>query len=270
MKRTIFFLSDSTGITVEDLGHSLLSQFKEIDFEKITIPYINSIENAHDAAKKIHQICKSTKTKPLIFSSLVEPKTREIIAKCDGFIIDIFDIFIPLLTKELKIEPTKDVGKTHGVFDIKTYETRIDAVHFAIDSDDGSNIKSYNMADIILVGVSRCGKTPTCLYMALQFGIYSANYPITEEDMLSNTLPKVLLPHRDKLFGLVISPQRLHAIRKERKPDSRYASLKQCRLELDQTEEMFKKAHIPYLNSTTFSIEEISTKIIAAADIERH
>jgi regulator of PEP synthase PpsR (kinase-PPPase family) len=147
--------------------------------------------------------------------------------------------------------------------------SRIDAVNFALDNDDGSKIKHYDKADIILVGVSRSGKTPTCLYLALQFGIKAANYPLTEEDLQNFSLPDVLKPHKHKIFGLTIDPERLAAIRNERKANSRYASLAQCYYETEEVEHLYQQEQISFLSTTDLSVEEISTKIMQKAKIKR-
>ncbi len=269
--RTVFFISDSTAITTETLGHSLLIQFKDIHFEYITIPYIHSVEKAKQVLQKINETSLTKKNKPLVFSTLVDPEVRQTISSnCNCFFMDCFDMFMPPLEQELKTKYTKDIGKSHGVSNHKTYEDRINAINFTLDTDDGANTKHYNIADLIIVGVSRSGKTPTSLYMALQFGIYAANYPITEEEIRYTNLPKALISHRHKLFGLIISPQKLHTIREQRQPQSRYASLKQCQYEIKQTEQIFKQENISYLETTAFSIEEISTKIIETIGIKRY
>ena len=261
MKHTAFFISDSTGITAETLGKALLSQFPKIKFEKIMIPYINSKEKAREVAAQINKSCRKNQTKALVFSTLAKPEIRSILADCDGMFMDFFDILIGPLEEQLQSKYAKQVGKLHKMADVKTYDARIAAIDFALHADDGIGIKNYKNADIILIGVSRSGKTPTCLYLALKFGIRAANYPITDEDISTSRLPKALIPYRKKLFGLTITAQRLHEIRQQRQPDSNYASLAQCQNELATVEQMFKNEHIPYLDSTAFSIEEIAAKI---------
>ena len=269
MKRTAFFISDGTGITAEALGNSLLSQFESIDFEQITIPYVDTIEKAADAVKKINQIYAENGDRPIIVDTIVDQEVRNVVAKSEGFMLDIFTTFLKPLEKELRTDSSYTVGKSHSITDDQSYKIRIDAVHYALDNDDGAITRNYDSADVILIGVSRSGKTPTCLYLALQFGIRAANYPITEDDLEELRLPKVLRPHKHKLFGLTIEPERLAAIRTERKPNSRYASMRQCESEVREVEGLYMREGIAHINSTHYSIEEISTRLIQEAGIER-
>jgi len=269
MRRTAFFISDSTGITAETLGRSLLTQFQELEFDQTTIPYVNTVEKAKEVLERINQASRDTKTKVLVFSTLADPKMRTIFSNCDCLFIDFFDTFIPALEEELHSKYAEKIGELHKIANFKTYDQRVAAIEFALNTDDGVGINNYKNADIVLIGVSRCGKTPTSLYLALKFGLFAANYPITDEDLTIATLPKSLLPHKEKLFGLTITAQRLHEIRQQRKPKSTYASLPQCQKELSMVEKIFKRANIPFLNSTTFSIEEIATKIMTIKKIKR-
>ena len=264
-KRTVFFVSDSTGITAETFGHSLLSQFESIEFENIVLRYIDDLPKAEQACHQIEEVAKSEGQPPLVFSTLVDPKLRHIIANSSGLWFDIFEAFIAPLQSALHETPAPMAGRSHGLRDLKQYSSRIDAVNFAIQNDDGVSTRHYGEADIVLVGVSRTGKTPTCLYLALHYGVHAANFPLTEEELLQTQLPPELKPYQGKLFGLTISPDRLHQIRTERRPDSRYASLAQCRLELNQAEDLFQANHIPVINTTTMSVEEIATTIMTRA-----
>ncbi|WP_299178609.1 pyruvate, water dikinase regulatory protein [uncultured Neptuniibacter sp.] len=269
MKRTAFFISDGTGITSEALGHSLLAQFDGIEFDQITLPYIDSVDKASDIVMRINAQAEIDGIRPLIFDTVVNEEIRNIIAESNAFKIDVFSSFLKPLENELDAHSNYSVGKSHGIVERTRYKDRIDSVNFAIDNDDGARTKQYANADIILVGVSRCGKTPTCLYMAMQFGIRAANYPLTEEDLEFNKLPKVLEEYKHKLYGLTIDPFQLAAIRHERRPNSRYASLDQCDFEVREVEKLFKKLSLPCINTTNFSIEEISTRIMAQAGLER-
>jgi len=268
-KRTAFFVSDGTGITSETLGHSLLAQFESIDFDQITIPYVDTIEKAHRVVERINKAAEAEEQRPLVFDTIIDRHIREIVADCKGFTIDVFATYLEPLEQELGTKSTYSVGKSHAIVDRKSYEVRIDAVHFALDNDDGARTRHYDQADVILVGVSRSGKTPTCLYLALQFGIRAANYPLTEEDLDELELPTALKPHRSKLFGLSIDPERLTAIRNERKPNSRYSSYNQCVEEVRHAEALYARFGIHYLNSTHASIEEISTRILESAGLKR-
>lgn len=269
MKRTAFFVSDGTGITAEALGHSLLSQFESIEFEQITLPYINSIEKAHKALIRIEENYKQNGVRPIIIDTIVNQEIRKIFSECNGFMIDVFSTFLSPLEKELDTHSTYTVGRAHSITDQTQYKTRINAVHFALDNDDGARTNQYEKADIILIGVSRSGKTPTCLYLALQFGICAANYPITDDDLGDQELPKSLKAVKHKLFGLTIDAERLSAIRQERKSNSRYASIQQCQEEVRGILAMYHREGIPYLDASELSIEEISTRILEEGKVAR-
>lgn len=269
MKRTAFFISDGTGITAETLGQSLLAQFENIQFTKLTRPYIDSIEKARAMVQQIDAAAERDGVRPIIFDTIVNQEIRDVLAAANGFMIDIFSTFLAPLEQELTSHSSYSVGKSHSIGQNSNYMERIEAVNFALDNDDGARTRHYDKADLILVGVSRCGKTPTCLYMAMQYGIRAANYPLTEEDMERLQLPASLKPYKHKLFGLTIDPDRLAAIRHERKPNSRYASFAQCEFEVREVENLLRRENIPHINSTHFSVEEISAKILVEKGVER-
>ncbi|MFZ4077391.1 MAG: pyruvate, water dikinase regulatory protein, partial [Legionellaceae bacterium] len=225
MQRFAFMISDGTGITVESLGDSLMSQFDPITFEKQTIPYVDTLEKADAVVEQMNACYASSGSKPIAFITLVNPEIRARIHQSKACILDLFSTFIKPLEQELGNKSSYTVGRTHGVANVKSYDQRIEAINFALNHDDGLKTKGYEAADIILVGVSRCGKTPCCLYMALQFGIFAANYPFTDDDLTVSSLPDSLKPYQSKLFGLTIDPMRLQHIRTERRPNSQYASL---------------------------------------------
>ncbi len=267
MKRTAFFISDRTGITAENLGHSLLSQFDGVEFSRITLPFVDTKEKASGALENINAACNTDGQRPLVFSTLILPEVRDIIAQSDALFLDLFEMFIVPLETELGIPSSHAVGRSHGVG--ADYAARMEAVNYALLHDDGGISVDLPRADIILTGVSRCGKTPTSLYLALQFGIYAANYPLVPEDFDADILPAALKPLRDKLFGLTISPERLHQIRAERAPDSRYASLENCHREIRQAEGLMARFGIPSLDVTTMSVEEIATTLLHRAGLKR-
>jgi regulator of PEP synthase PpsR (kinase-PPPase family) len=264
--RTAFFVSDHTGLTAETLGHSLLSQFDGIEFQRVTLPFIDTAEKARAAVARIDAAAQEG-ARPLVFSTLTPPEIREILAKCNGLLLDLFDMFIAPIEGELGIVSAHAVGRSHAAG--AGYTSRIDAVNYALDHDDGGIPRDLQRADIVLVGVSRCGKTPTSLYLALQFAIYAANYPLVEEDFGSLDLPAVLKPLHGKLHGLTIAPERLHQIRAERAPNSRYAALENCRREVQQAQNMMTRFGIPYLDVTTMSVEEIATTIVHRCGLKR-
>lgn len=269
MKRTVFFISDGTGITAETLGHSLLAQFGHLQFDQVTLPYIDTQEKARQVVVRINRAGEADGIRPIIFDTIVDKDIRDVLAGSNSFMIDIFGTYLQPLEAELNTSSSFRVGKSHSIADDENYKVRIDAVHFALDNDDGARTRHYDQADVILVGVSRSGKTPTCLYLALQFGIRAANYPLTDDDLDDLNLPKALKEHRAKLIGLSIDPERLSAIRTERKSNSRYASISQCEQEVRGAEALYNRFGVPFINSTHASIEEISTRVLDLAGIER-
>ncbi len=268
-ERTVFFLSDQTGVTAETLGHSLLTQFDGQKFRQVTLPFIDSDDKAKEAVKRIDAAAAESDLRPIIFSTLVQDDFRHILKTADGLHMDIFDVFLEPLEQEFQQEATHTAGRAHGMSDIDSYMKRMEATNFALANDDGGVTRDYEKADVILIGVSRSGKTPTCLYLALQYGAYAANYPLTEEDFDTGDLPNILLNHKSKLFGLTIAPTRLQQIRKERRALGTYSSPQQVRYELRETEKIFKRYGIPFVDTTEFSIEEISSRILDSTGVER-
>lgn len=260
-RRTVFFVSDRTGITVETLARSLLSQFDRIEFVQVALTFIDTEAKARGAVERINAVADAG-TRPLVFSTQVRPELRDILQTSRGLYLDFFEAFLGPLETELEQASSHSIGKSHGQQDLHRYDTRIGAVNFALGSDDGVGTQSYADADVIIVGVSRSGKTPTCLYLAMQYGIRAANYPFTEDDLEEPRLPEVLKAHRERLVGLTIAPERLRQIRNERRPDSPYAALQQCQYEVRQMAVLLKREQIPTLDSTHMSIEEIAASIV--------
>lgn len=268
-KRTVFFVSDRTGITAETLGHSLLTQFEGVRLREITVPFIDTVDKAKDAVDRIDRTGRKDGIRPVVFSTLIQDDLRDEVMKADALFLDFFDAFIGPLESEFEVASTHAQGRAHGMADIATYTRRIDAMNFVLSNDDGVNTHNYDRAEVILVGVSRSGKTPTCLYLALHYGVYAANYPLTEEDLEVTRLPDPLAAHSQKLFGLTIEPDRLSQIRNERRPESRYASSRQVQYEVRAARSLFDKLGLPYLDTTACSIEEISTTIIHELGLKR-
>jgi regulator of PEP synthase PpsR (kinase-PPPase family) len=268
-ERTVFFISDQTGVTAETLGHSLLTQFDSQNFHQVTLPFIDSVDKAHEAVRKIDEIAEEAVALPIVFSTLVQDDLRAIVSGASGLHLDIFDVFLEPLEEELEQKSTHLAGRAHGMSDIDSYMKRIEATNFALANDDGGMTRNYERADVILIGVSRSGKTPSCLYLALQYGVYAANYPLTDEEIDSGELPEVLLKHKNKLFGLSIAPNRLQQIRKERRALGKYSSMQQVTYELREAKKIFKRYGIPHIDTTAFSIEEISSRILDSTGVER-
>lgn len=268
--RTVFFISDGTGITAETLGHSLLAQFPDARFRQVRIPFVDDLDKAIDCASQIREAFFTDGTRPLVFSTLVNPQTVEALHQADALFLDLFDRFIGPLETELGQRSTHAVGRFHGIADSNDYKNRIEAINFAMAHDDGvSSDGELAEADVILVGVSRSGKTPTSLYLAMQFGVKAANYPLIPEDFERNKLPGELFRYRNKLFGLTIAPDRLTQIRQERRPNSRYASLDNCKYEIEAAQKLMRRENIRWLDSTTKSIEEISATILQTVRLNK-
>jgi [pyruvate, water dikinase]-phosphate phosphotransferase / [pyruvate, water dikinase] kinase len=269
-KRTVFFVSDGTGITAQMLGHSLLTQFEGVDFKQITLPFVDSLEKAEECLARIESEAANGNGQPVVFSTLVNQDVREVVRKAKALFIDFFETFIDPLEAGLGIKSSHTIGRSHSAMDKKEYQQRIEAINFAMAHDDGASHRELGQADVILIGVSRSGKTPTSLYLALQFGVKAANYPLIPEDFQRMQLPEALRGQKAKLYGLTITPERLREIRQERRPDSRYADLDNCRFEIEEADKLMRREGIRSINSTSKSIEEIATTILRELRIPRH
>ncbi len=266
--RTAFYISDGTAITSEVFGHALLSLFP-VEFNHDTISFVETREKANETRDKINRAAKRNGEKPLVFHTFVNPEIREIIDSSDAIIYNFLEHFVSPLEQQLGISAKPKAHRTHSIHE-NSYDYRIDAVNYSLANDDGSNISNYEHADVILVGVSRSGKTPTSLYLALQYGIKAANYPFTDDDMDDLKLPDFLKPHKKKIFGLTIDAHRLMDIRDGRMANSKYSSARQCRMEVREVEKLYKKEKIPFLNTTKLSVEEITAKILNETGLQRY
>jgi len=267
--RTVFFISDGTGITAEAFGNAILSQF-EIRPRHVRLPFIDTVDKAHQVVRQINHTGEVEGKKPLVFTTLVDAEVLKVVrAGCQGMLMDMFATFVQPLEQELGIKSLHRVGRFADVSASKEYNDRIEAINYSLDHDDGQSNRDLGGADVILVGVSRSGKTPTSLYLAMQHGLKSANYPLIPEDFERRQLPPALLPHKNKLFGLTILPERLSQIRQERRPNSKYADLQNCRNEVADAEAMMRRTGIRWLSTTTKSIEEIATTILQEIRPER-
>jgi regulator of PEP synthase PpsR (kinase-PPPase family) len=268
-QRTVFFVSDQTGVTAETMGHSLLTQFEGLTFRTVTLPFVASVAKAIEARERINAASEADGLQAIVFSTLIQDELRVEVRAANAVFLDFFDAVLGPLEAALGVQSSHAAGRAHGMANAEAYTARINATNFALANDDGGHTRDYDTADVILVGVSRSGKTPTCLYMALQYGIHAANYPLTEEDLESLRLPSALTPHRARLFGLTIEPDRLQQIRNERRPDSRYSSAQQVAFEVRQAKALFARFAIPYLDTTHCSVEEIGSRIVHSAGIHR-
>lgn len=268
MRRTVLFVSDGTAITAETFGQSLLTQFGGQEFRKVRLPFVDTEPKARDTVDLINRAAESDELPPLVFSTIVNPEVGSLLTESRAEVFDMFGTFMPRLEQVLGTTGSHAVGQAHGISDSHRYEDRMEATNYALTHDDGIS-KRLDAADVILVGVSRSGKTPTCLYLALHFGLKAANYPLTEEDLEKPRLPDFLRQHKQKLFGLTIDAERLAAIRQTRRPDSRYASLKQCRYEVEAAEALLRAEGVPMLSSTRSSVEELASRILLELGLNR-
>jgi regulator of PEP synthase PpsR (kinase-PPPase family) len=267
--RTVFFISDGTGITAETFGNAILAQF-DMKPRHVRLPFIDTADKAHQAVRQINHTAELEGRKPIVFTTLVNMEVLAVIqAGCQGMLLDMFGTFVHPLENELGIKSHHRVGRFSDVSKSKEYHDRIEAINYSLAHDDGQSNRDLEGADVILIGVSRSGKTPTSLYLAMQHGLKAANYPLIPEDFERQQLPPALVPYRKKLFGLTIQPERLSEIRNERRPNSRYASLENCRMEVSEAESMMRRSSIRWLSSTTKSIEEIATTILQEIRPER-
>jgi regulator of PEP synthase PpsR (kinase-PPPase family) len=267
-QRTVFFISDGTGITTETLGHSLLTQFPDVDFKQVRIPFTVDEDVIRSAVQQINQASRDDGGSAIVFSSIMDETLNGMLHQSDGVVLELFKPFIGVLEEGLGVRHEPLVGKAHALDNPERYEDRMEATNYALNHDDGVSL-TYKNADLILVGVSRSGKTPTCLYMALHFGVKSANYPLTEEDLDRQRLPPYLRRYKDKIVGLMIDADRLAQIRETRRPNSRYASMRQCHREIDAAEAMLRAEGIPIFNTTHSSIEEIASRVLLQLGLQR-
>ena len=266
---TVFFVSDGTGITAETFGNAILAQF-EFKFRHIRIPFVDSVDKAHQAVRQINHTAELEGRRPIVFTTLVNMEVLKVIQdNCRGKLLDMFGTFVNPLEEELGVKSNHRIGRFSDASKSKEYHDRIEAINFSLAHDDGQLNRDLEASDVILVGVSRSGKTPTSLYLAMQHGLKASNYPLIPEDFERRQLPPALMPHKKKIFGLTIQPERLSEIRNERRPDSKYASLVNCRYEVAEAEAMMRRAGIRWLSTTNKSIEEIATTILQEINPER-
>ncbi len=263
MKRTVFFVSDGTGITAETVGHALLTQFGSLDFERVSIPFANTSSKIEDIVNKINHVHSESDIRPIVFATMTNPEfAKQLLENTEALVLDLFDTYIKPLESELGLQSSYVTGRSHGLVNQSSYDIRMEAINFTLNHDDGASLQHLSQAEVIIVGVSRSGKTPTCVYLSMQYGILAANYPLTEDDLESDCLPRFLRQFKKRIYGLTIAPDRLQQIRQQRRPDSNYSSFNQCRKEIKSAEEIYQIEGLPCLNTTEHSIEEIASRIM--------
>jgi len=259
--RPVFLVSESTGITAEELAQSLLAQFGTLRFDVQYVPFVNSPEKADETVEAIRQAHLASGVRPLVFATLVDEALSARVRAAPCLYLEVFDKFLPELSAELGMVPERRIGLSHGLRDPQSYDRRFDTINFALSSDDGERLDRFQDADVVLVGVSRCGKTPACLYLAMHYGMRAANYPLTDDDFARGAVPRPLEQARDRIIALTIDPARLHHVRQARRPNSEYASIERCRRELRDAEAIFRRLDVPVLDATSHSIEELASRI---------
>ena len=262
VSRLVYIVSDGTGITAENFSQSILAQF-EASFKQIRIPFVDTVEKAHDAVIQING-ANPKYGQAIVFTTLVNPEVNQVVGKANALVLDMFQTFVAPLEQTLGMRSTHAINRLHHNADTDAYKNRIEAINYSLAHDDGQSNQNLADSNVILVGVSRVGKTPTSLYLAMQYGLKAANYPLIPEDFERGQLPKDLLPHKQKIYGLTIDADRLCEIRNERRPGSNYAKLENCRYEINEATSMMRRESIPWVSTTSKSIEEIATTILQA------
>lgn len=266
--RHVFFVSDGTGITAETLGNTLLTQFEGVEFLKVSLPFISTPEKAQVTVDYINHIAATDSLRPIVFSTTVSDAARAVLRECNALFVDLFDTYIHKLEEELGVSSTHAQGRAHSA-NSRRYDARIEAINYSLEHDDGQSVRDLARAELILIAPSRCGKTPTSLYLAMQHGIFATNFPLLEEDLEKPALPRTLIGHESKLFGVTSLPERLSQVRNERRAGSRYASIAQCSYELRQAETLYRKLQIPFVNSANMSIEEMAATVLHEKALRR-
>jgi len=264
--RHVYFVSDHTGVTAEVLGHSLLARFDEEALVTSTRPFVDSLERADALVAELRRLPQPV----VVFSTVTDAAIKQRIADSGCLHLDLFQPFIHQLETALGRPAATRVGTAHSIRNLTRYQARIDAVEFSLATDDGSNVRRYGQADVIMVGVSRVGKSPTCLYLAMQYGVRAANFPLADDDFEGSGLPEAIGPHRAKLFGLTIAPRRLHELRQRRRPGTTYATPERCEYEVAQAERLYRRHNVPFLDVTSVSVEELASLVLQRANLARH
>lgn len=269
MTRSVFYVSDSTAMTAKGLGKSLLAQFDNIAFIEYLRPYIDTEPKVLQLVNELKHAQVLDGQAPIIFASMMDETLMAALSSQVSGVIDILKPFMQQLELMMAEKSSRAVGRAHNASNVDVYKKRIEAIDFTLATDDGLQINNYDHADIILLGISRSGKTPTALYLTLNFGLKVANFPFTADDLPRFTLNPAHERNRFKLIGLMISPARLQSIRRERRPESKYADHLQIMLELDALNELFFREKIPFIDTTTRSVEEIAASIMSIVSIRK-
>lgn len=257
----VYFISDSTGISAETMGNALLAQFPTVPFERRLIPFLRTTREAEEVREQLNRAMDGP-VEPIVFLTVVDEEVREVLLGTRAPVIDFVSGHLARIEAQLGLSSDHAPARLHGVGDVRRYNRRMQAVEFAIEHDDGQSVRAIQRADVILIAPSRCGKTPTSMYLALMHGVFVANYPLVDEDFENGNLPQTIADLSDRCFGLLTSPKRLSEVRGERRPDSRYASVDQTHWELSRARRIYDYYGIPFVDSSSKSVEEMSTLIL--------
>ncbi|MBL8482201.1 MAG: kinase/pyrophosphorylase [Rhodocyclaceae bacterium] len=266
--RSVFYVSDGTGLTAEVLGHALLAQFPGLNARELRLGGIDSFERLYAAVDQVKSAGEADGVPPLVFATLVHEEWAQALEALDCEFFDLFDMFLGRMEGALGQTSHRLMRDPEDVVAVCDLRARMEAINFALAHDDGVTDARLGEAEVILIGVSRSGKTPTCLYLAMQHAVKAANYPLIPEDFDRGRLPPALSAVRDKLFGITVAPQRLAQVRSQRRPGSQYAALENCRQELEAARAMMQAENIPWVDSTALSVEELSAAILKARGIK--
>ncbi len=264
--KDVYYISDSTGILATNLGQALLCQFPEINFHEEHLPFIRTVEEARQALAYILE--SSGGRRPIVFSTIMD---REIMAVFDVPEVEFFDayeLFLSRLEECLEARALRVPGFSRQADNV-TMARRVEAIHFTLDHDDGVRPSEYDQAQVILLGVSRTGKTPASVYLATQLGLKVANFPLTGDTLARGQLPEGVLGNLRRAVGLTTRPEVLQQVRRKRYPDSRYASLTTCIDEIEQAKRVFARYRLPVVDTAGKSIEEIATQVLQELGISK-
>ncbi|WP_028582415.1 pyruvate, water dikinase regulatory protein [Desulfogranum japonicum] len=257
--KNVYYISGSTAILAEDMGRALLAQFSGFRFKEEKIPFIHTVAEAEEALNRILDQCKEEK--PLLFCTIMDQHTRDVFNHPDVLFFDIFLETLEKVETSLGVCALREPGYSRH-FTMSKMTKRVDAIHYSLEHDDGTKPKDYDIADLILVGVSRTGKTPVSIYLATHMELKAANFPLTADHLGKHELPKEIVKNKSRAIGLTASPRYLHEIREKRYHGSTYASLDTCTRELQQARQLYRRYDLKTLNVEGRSIEELAVQAV--------
>ncbi|EGF92012.1 hypothetical protein ABI_04440 [Asticcacaulis biprosthecium C19] len=263
----VHLISDSTGETLNALAKAAAARFEGI----LPIEHLYVlIRSEKQMARSLTEIESSP---GIVLHTIIDPELRNMLEmRCRELDIPSIGVLDPLVvafSRHLGAAVSKRVGAQHNLDN--EYFERIEALNYAIAHDDGAMADKLRQADVVLVGVSRTSKTPTCIYLAHR-GIKAANIPLVPGRDPPNELDELDIP---LIVGLIASPERLVSIRKNRlltlnddRP-STYTDTDAVREEIIRARRLFERKGWPVIDVTRRSIEETSATIISLLNEKR-